>query len=120
VTVPAGPYIYRATLTRLIDGDTVVADVDLGWHVWRRDEHLRLAHINAPEMSVPAGEAALEYLTSIVAGDGKFRPVTLRTLKDRDDNYGRLLAELYLDDGTYVNDEMLSSGYAVPWPKKAA
>jgi hypothetical protein len=33
----------------VIDGDTVVVNMDLGWHTWRHDEHVRLNGIDAPE-----------------------------------------------------------------------
>ena len=40
-------YTYRATVTRVIDGDTVVADIDLGFRTWRHGERLRLYGIDA-------------------------------------------------------------------------
>lgn len=43
-----GLYAYRAIITRVIDGDTVVADIDLGFHTWRHGERLRLMAIDAP------------------------------------------------------------------------
>jgi endonuclease YncB( thermonuclease family) len=45
-----GLYTYKAQITEVYDGDTVTADIDLGFHTWRRDEKLRLYEINAPEM----------------------------------------------------------------------
>ena len=44
-----GLYTYKANIVRVIDGDTVVADIDLGFDVWLRKEHLRLVGIDAPE-----------------------------------------------------------------------
>ena len=45
-----GLYEYRAVVTKVYDGDTITADVDLGFNTWRHDESLRLVGIDAPEM----------------------------------------------------------------------
>ena len=42
-------WLVHAVIVRVIDGDTVVANLDLGWHTWRHDEHIRLNGIDAPE-----------------------------------------------------------------------
>ena len=41
-------YIYQATCTRVVDGDTIDADIDLGFRMLRR-ERLRLLGIDTPE-----------------------------------------------------------------------
>jgi endonuclease YncB( thermonuclease family) len=43
-------YTYKAVISAVYDGDTVTADIDLGFHVWLHDEKLRLSRINAPEV----------------------------------------------------------------------
>lgn len=55
-------YTYRATVVRVIDGDTLVVNLDLGFHLTYR-AHLRLAGVSAPELHEPEGpswKAALE------------------------------------------------------------
>jgi hypothetical protein len=54
-----GPvWLVHAAVARVIDGDTVVMDLDLGWHTWRKNESVRLAGIDTPERGKPgAGEA---------------------------------------------------------------
>jgi len=42
-------YEYKATIKRIIDGDTVVVDIDLGFNMTLCDEHIRLYYIDAPE-----------------------------------------------------------------------
>jgi len=42
-------YEYNCTITRVVDGDTVDVDVDLGWDTWRRGERIRLYGIDTPE-----------------------------------------------------------------------
>ena len=41
-------YTYKAKLIRVIDGDTIVADIDLGFNMILRDQHIRLTGINTP------------------------------------------------------------------------
>ena len=94
-------YTYRATITRVIDGDTVVADIDLGFHTWRREVYLRLARINAPEpkgSTRKAGLAAGAWLRKKVEG----KEIIIRTVKskrgqDQLGSFRRYLAELFLD-----------------------
>jgi hypothetical protein len=46
-------WLVHAVIVRVIDGDTVVVNMDLGWHTWRHDEHVRLNGIDAPERTDP-------------------------------------------------------------------
>lgn len=101
-------YNYKATVVRVIDGDTVKLRLDLGfrlyWHV-----NCRLAGINAPEMSTDAGvksKAALEKLlpvdTEVIVNSTKL------------DKYGRPVALIYVN-GVCVNDKMMADGFAVKY-----
>lgn len=101
---------YQAVIQRVIDGDTVVADIDLGFGVW---QHVtcRLLGINAPEMSTAAGVTAKSALASLVQG----RKLEVRSSKDRRDKYGRYLLTIMMDETTSVNDWLVSQKYAVPY-----
>ncbi|WP_210185673.1 thermonuclease family protein [Bauldia litoralis] len=115
-TEPA--YLYRAEVVRVVDGDTIDVDIDLGFYIWIRKQRIRMLDIDAPEMrgeSKVVGAAATEYLKTLI--DGK--EVILRTSKgkdgaDRDDSFGRWLGTVYLD-GLDVNQEMIRAGQAVPY-----
>lgn len=101
----------------MLDGDTIRAEVDLGCDV-RHNLTLRLAGINAPEMSTEDGESAkqfLLYLLEAAPRDVFERPVILvRTIKDRREKYGRYLAELLIDETTKtLNELMVEQGFAV-------
>lgn len=64
-------YHYKATVKRVIDGDTVVVDVDLGFSVVLRDQPVRLAKVNTPEKkgkTKAAGVAAKEALEAKLSG----------------------------------------------------
>jgi micrococcal nuclease len=109
-------YEYQAMILRIVDGDTVHAEVDLGMDVYI-NVVLRLAHINAPELNTPEGRAAKSALMTELGwvSTGGPMTVTIKTIKDRKEKYGRYLAEIYLEDGTYVNQYMIDSGNAVPY-----
>ena len=42
-------YHYKAKLLRVVDGDTIDVDIDLGFDVWLRKQRIRLAGIDTPE-----------------------------------------------------------------------
>ena len=43
------PYVYTATLVRIIDADTLDCDIDLGFGVWIRKQRVRFMGIDTPE-----------------------------------------------------------------------
>lgn len=99
-----------ATVVRVHDGDTLVADLDLGWHVTLQAQSIRLARINAPELSTPSGKAALAFIDTLL-GPGDHVTVLSHEL----DKYGRVLGEVSLADGRNLSDVMVAAGHAVPW-----
>lgn len=103
-------YTYRAKVTAVYDGDTLTADIDLGFSVVLRDQTVRLARINAPEMRGAGAEMGVksrDALRSQVLG----KSVILRTIKDSREKYGRWLGEVWVNDKC-VNDWLLSEGLA--------
>jgi micrococcal nuclease len=108
-------YNYKAKVVSVYDGDTCTVDIDLGLRTWVHDEKLRLFRINAPELTgvqKPAGLAARDFLRSLI--DGK--EIHIQTIKDRQEKYGRYLAEIFVQQGETwlnVNDEMVKNGHAV-------
>ncbi|MFI5687860.1 thermonuclease family protein [Streptomyces sp. NPDC051636] len=113
-------YEYQARLVRPIDADTWILHVDLGMHVWQHDVRIRAAGLNAPELSTPEGSAALAW---VIDWFGQHCPdglLTVRTQRDRNDNYGRLLGTITAPDGAVLNTELLTTGHAAPWPRATA
>jgi endonuclease YncB( thermonuclease family) len=117
-----------ASIVGLHDGDTAFLDVrvvalDQAWIVAGRPAGLpevryRFARINAPELATPAGKAAVAALAAFVGPlpapcfIGSTNPSHYVR-----ENYGRILVEIQLPDGTNLSDWMLANGYAVPYPK---
>lgn len=110
-------YTYTCKLVKVIDGDTVILDVDLGFHVTVR-ETFRLEGINAPEMDTDAGKDARNFLLGVLGGYGLIIDSTKAIRREK---YGRWLATIRLNgspaymNGTNVNDLMVTAGHAVPY-----
>ena len=109
-------YLYRAEVVRVIDGDTVDLDIDLGFYVWMKSQRIRLIDIDAPETKgdqKAAGLAAKAFLAKQIEG----KRVILRTYKGKDEadrkgSFGRWLGRIYLN-GEDINQMMMDRGYAV-------
>lgn len=106
-------YEYRAKVIRVVDGDTVEVDVDLGFQIHTK-MMLRLYGINAPEMKGPsraAGQAAKTFLKDLIQQYNGVLQV--RTLQDAQEKYGRYLAYLVFPDEVIANQVMVQTGHAV-------
>ena len=115
-TEPA--YLYRAIVVRVIDGDTIDVDIDLGFYVWLKNQRIRLAGIDAPEMrgaERTQGRRSATYLRSMIEG----KEIILKTIKGRDGadrrgKFGRWIGRVYLD-GQDINRHMIEAGHAKPY-----
>ena len=78
-------------------------------------EKVRLLGINTPEVAhdkepgQPFGKEAKRRLEQLIAG----KTVRLQLDRDRKDNYGRTLAQLYLRDGSWINEQLIRDGLAL-------
>lgn len=101
-------YCYRAELVGVVDGDTVIADIDLGFGVWLRSHRLRLLNYNAPELLKKIYEEEpgdSQYILDHAGYMAKKRledlfkdalDIMVVTKKDRLDKYGRILAKFFV------------------------
>lgn len=104
----------EATVTRIVDGDTIVVEFSNG-----RTENVRLIGIDTPE--VPGGYRPAEcYGTESSSFMTEALPVGSRVLltagEETYDIYERLLAYVYRQDGVFVNMLMAREGYADDLP----
>lgn len=110
-------YEYRATILRVVDGDTVEAQVDLGFNVFVV-QTFRLYGINAPEVNGESrvrGVAATRYLSSLISQEtGASFKLTIQTKKDKQEKYGRYLAVL-IANGINLNLAMVNAGHAISY-----
>lgn len=102
------PYPYELRNIRIIDGDTVEADVYLGFSITIK-EKFRLEGINAPEIhgpEKPQGERSKNHLANIIG-----RRPTIELGDDEQDKYGRYLV-IIKNEEINVNEQMVKDGYA--------
>ena len=108
-------YEYKIKLVRVIDGDTVDVDIDLGFGVWLRKQRIRLYGIDTPESRTRDKEEKRFGLLSKKYLQDHY-PVgsmaVLRTHKDKTGKFGRILGELVWEDST-INKIMVDEHYAV-------
>lgn len=103
-------------ITRIVDGDTVDLDIDLGFNI-TISHRVRLKGINAPETKTldleekNKGIQARLWLEKELSRSGEW---IIETTKE--DKYGRMLGTLYLvGDPVTVNEKMLNEGIAKPY-----
>lgn len=104
-------YDYRASVARVVDGDNVVLNVDLGFSTWKKAS-FRLAGLNARELSEVGGPEAKVNLERMLP-EGML--VILKSLKPDKyaDRYDAII--LVPDDSTSVNALLISGQWAAPW-----
>lgn len=105
-------YRYWATITKVYDGDTITADIDLGFNMVMSDQKIRLYGINTPEVrgeERPDGLRSRDALRRRINQAG--RSVELRTHRDEQGKYGRWLAEIFID-GENINQWLVRQGHA--------
>ena len=112
-------YQYKATITRIIDGDTVDCDIDLGFKVILSKQRIRLYGIDTPEsrtrdkVEKKYGLLAKKFLVEFVEAEDY--QITIETSKGGRGKFGRILGKLVNADGVCVNDLMCEVGHAVPY-----
>ena len=116
-------YEYRATLLKIVDGDTVDVDIDLGFGVVLSNQRIRLYGIDTPESRTrdleekKCGKLAAKYIEDHIKVSSTF---TLRSRLDGKGKYGRILGELIcfvpeFDREMSLNDAMIVKKLAVKY-----
>jgi len=110
-------YLYKALVERVIDGDTLLLRVDLGFQVWK-EQRLRLADIDTPSLDYPQGQKARRYVLEALAS---VEFVMVKTHKI--DIYGRYVGHVFYStetddkdrifrEGRYLNGDLVAFGLA--------
>jgi endonuclease YncB( thermonuclease family) len=107
---PIGACDETATAVRAAHGDELALDRAISG-----TSNVRLAGIEIPELpQVPAARASLQSpdATTSLAELVEGRALCLMLFDRRRDRYGRLLAQVYRDDGLWIQGELLRRGLA--------
>ena len=109
---------YKAKVVKVVDGDTIDVDLDLGFGIWLRNERVRLYGIDTPESRTSDkeekvyGKAAAAFLKKWVTAGG----VKIKTHKDAKGKFGRILGELFMKTSVgelSVNQSLVENSHAV-------
>ena len=116
-------YEYSCRITRVVDGDTVDIDIDLGFSIWLKKQRIRLYGVDTPESRTRDLEEK-KYGLAAKAFVEKHLPVgstqTLRTQLDDRGKFGRILGEFVLSSewedkeiSTTINEQLVKNHHAV-------
>ena len=115
-------YGYKAQVLRIIDGDTLVVNIDLGFDVWIHNEVIRLNGIDTPEVQTTDpvekffGTLAKNRVKEYLDNDGAAGAVTLVSKTFKKEKYGRVTADLKVQGQIRsLCAALLGEGYAVPY-----
>ena len=111
------PHEFKAKLVRVVDGDTIDADIELGFSVFMRDR-IRLMGIDTPESRTRNleekswGMAAKHRLRELLAeADGEF---ILKTEEMEKGKFGRVLGTIMIN-GKDANQSLIEEKLAIPY-----
>ena len=111
-------YEYKATVKRIIDGDSLILDIDLGFYMFMNETKIRLYGLDTPEMTSEdpllrlQGVLATRYLfDNLQIGD----KVIIKTVLDKREKYGRLLATVFTKEGLNINEGLIQNKLAVSY-----
>ena len=111
-------YEYKCKILRVVDGDTVDVDIDLGFGVWLKNERVRMMGIDTPEsrtrdkVEKKYGLLSKKFLQEQLKNAKK---VSIKTYKgDETGKFGRILGDVFID-GKSVNSLMCQKGHAVEY-----
>ena len=109
-------YEYNCKIVRVVDGDTVGVDIDLGFSHWIHNERIRLYGIDTPECRTrdaeekTAGLLAKKFVEDALHVGGTYKLQTREKGK-----FGRFLGVIFVSDKTSINTALVTEHLAVPY-----
>lgn len=103
-------YMYKARVTRVVDGDTIDVTIDHGMRVYS-EQRVRILGVDTPERGQENYREASEFTRSKLEG----KDIIIQTYKG--DSFGRYLANVYyLEDNIYkkLSEELINKGLIKP------
>jgi micrococcal nuclease len=113
-------WTYRCKLRRVVDGDTVDVDIDLGFGIWQMNERVRIMGIDTPEsrtrdkIEKKFGLAAKAKLKSLLGPTPVLQTTISKKGEDMKGKFGRVLGD-FIIEGKQVSEIMCKAGHAVPY-----
>lgn len=113
-------YEYKAKLVKVVDGDTVDVDIDLGFGVWLKDERVRVMGIDTPEsrtrdkVEKVFGLAAKDRVEELVKKDMILKTFAAKDGEDMKGKFGRILGDFIIGD-KMLTEILIQEGHAVKY-----
>jgi micrococcal nuclease len=114
-------YEYRCNVLKIVDGDTVDVDIDLGFGVWVRNERVRIMGIDTPESRTSDGVeklfglAAKHRLEELLGDTAILKTQVSKDGEDMKGKFGRILGDFITDDDRMVTEVLIEEGHCVPY-----
>tara|TARA_B100001094_G_scaffold234617_1_gene229595 strand:+ start:2104 stop:2523 length:420 start_codon:yes stop_codon:yes gene_type:complete len=109
-------YRYKVEVTRIVDGDTVDVDIDLGFGMVYKKQRVRMMGIDTPESRTRDleekfyGKASKANLIKLLEGQD------IELVSHDKGKFGRILGELFVGNGSYsINQQQIDECHAVPY-----
>ena len=111
-------YEYKCKIVRVVDGDTVDVDIDLGFAVWLNKQRIRLFGVDTPESRTRDAEEKKFGILAKNFVKGRLPVGSMQILRTRMDDsrgkFGRILGEFVLDETT-LNQLLIVTNNGVPY-----
>ena len=109
-------YRYKVSVVKVVDGDTIDVDIDLGFGMTYKKQRVRMLGIDTPEsrtrdlVEKKFGKASKTHLKSILESGG------IQLVSHDKGKFGRILGELFIGDSSYsINQQMIDEHHAVAY-----
>jgi len=112
-------YEYKATIIRVVDGDTVDVDIDLGFDCWVRNQRIRLFGIDTPECRTRNKQEKAHGLLAKAYAQKALKLGGVYALRTREKGkFGRYLGEIKVGRTT-INKLLIKEKLAVAYTEKS-
>lgn len=114
-------YEYRCKVNRVVDGDTVDVDIELGFNIVLTDERVRIMGIDTPESRTSDeveklfGKASKHRLQELLGDVAILRTQVEKDGDDAKGKFGRILGDFVAPDGRMVTEVLIEEGHCVPY-----
>ena len=118
-------YEYKCKITRVVDGDTVDVDIDLGFGIVLNDERVRIMGIDTPESRTSDkvekifGLAAKERLKELLGKEAILKTQINKNGEDMKGKFGRILGDFVVEEWEgeprMITEVLIDEGHAVKY-----
>lgn len=117
---------YRCKINRVVDGDTVDVDIDLGFGIVLTDERVRIMGIDTPESRTSNkveklfGKASKKRLQELLGEQSVLKTQINKDGEDMKGKFGRILGDFIIEDpdsglDRCVTEILIEEGHCVPY-----